>query len=189
MSLYDRGYRGTRIKTSTEVLHAEREALIRKEQSRAKWDPHWLGMAHYHSRVSKDPSTKVGAVIIRPDGTPAGLGFNGFARGMCDHDHLYEDREVKYSRIIHGEMNAILNSYGPVHDCTLYTTPFAPCDRCAVMVIQAGIRRVVAPSLPEHLVDRWGESLAKTAAFFKEAGVEFNLLDVDLEALLPTPQG
>lgn len=184
MSLYDRGYRGTRIKTSTEALLAEREALIRKEQSRAKWDPFFLGMAHYMSRVSKDPSTKVGAVIVRPDKTVASVGFNGFARGMCDHDELYHNREEKYSRIIHAEMNAVLNAHGPVDGCTLYNTPFAPCDRCAVLIIQAGIRRVVTPALPEHLKERWGDSLARAAGFFEEAGVEFNMLDIDLDALL-----
>jgi dCMP deaminase len=149
-----------------------------------KWDRHWLGLAHYMSRVSKDPSTKVGAVITRPDMTLAAVGFNGFARGMCDHEHLYENREEKYSRIIHGEMNAILNAHGPVDGCTLYTTPFAPCERCAVMVIQSGIRRVVAPTLPEHLKERWGTSLAKTSEFFKEADVTFDLVDVNLDEIL-----
>lgn len=180
MSLYETGYQGSRIQSTAAKMNEQRA-------KRAKWDPHWLGLAHYISRQSKDPSTKVGAVIVRPDQTVASVGYNGFARGMCDHDHLYEDREVKYSRIIHGEMNAILNAHGPVAGCTLYTTPFAPCDRCAVFVIQSGIRRIVAPTLPPHLVDRWGASLDKTSGYFAEAKIEFNLIDVDLDALLLNP--
>lgn len=186
MSLYDNGYKGTRVISSVEADRQRREHEAKKAARRAKWDPHWLGMAQYMARVSKDPSTKVGAVIVRPDMTLAAVGFNGFARGMCDHDHLYEDRDVKYSRVIHAEMNAILNAHGPVDGCTLYTT-FAPCDRCAVFVIQAGIRRVVSPIAPPELQERWGESLAKTAAFFEEGNIEFNLLDVDLDALLTNP--
>jgi deoxycytidylate deaminase len=36
---------------------------------------------------SKDPSTKVGAVIVRPDLTVASIGYNGFPRGMSDDPH------------------------------------------------------------------------------------------------------
>lgn len=152
-----------------------------------KWDRFYLGMAHYMSRASKDPSTKVGAVIVRPDMTVASVGFNGFAKAMADTPELYANREEKYARIIHGEMNAILNAHGPVAGCTLYTTPFAPCERCAVMVIQSGITRVVAPALPEHLKERWEASLLRAQAFFAEAGVPFEAIEVDLDALLPNP--
>lgn len=149
-----------------------------------EWDRHFLGLAHYMSRMSKDPSTKVGAVITRPDKTVASVGFNGFAKGMNDSPELYANREEKYSRIVHGEINAILNAHGPVAGMTLYTTPFAPCERCAVMVIQAGIVRVVAPALPPELAERWGESLKKASGYFAEAGVRFDLLDVNLDELL-----
>src|SRR5690606_6481729 len=115
-------------------------AQVRARQ--LEWDKHFLGLAHYMSRMSKDPSTKVGAVIVRKDKTVSSVGFNGFAAGMDDAPALYANRDEKYSRIVHGEINAILNAHGPVRGHTLYTTPFAPCERCAVLVIQAGIKRV-----------------------------------------------
>lgn len=152
-----------------------------------KWDRFYLGMAHYMSRASKDPSTKVGAVIVRPDLTVASVGYNGFAKAMHDCKDHYDNREEKYARIIHAEMNAILNAHTSVEGCTLYTTPFAPCERCAVMVIQAGIKRVVAPTIPEHLRERWEASLKRTQEFFAETGVAFKLVEVDLDSLLPNP--
>lgn len=140
-----------------------------------KWDGFYLGMAQYIATASKDPSTKVGAVIVRPNNTVISVGYNGFPRGMSDAPELYEDRETKYSRIVHAEMNAILNAHGPVDGCTLYCT-FIPCDRCAVFVVQAGITRVVSPEPSPELAERWGPSLAATRAIFQEAGVMMTTL-------------
>lgn len=138
-----------------------------------KWDKRFLDMARLVSTWSKDPSTQTGAVIVRPDKTVLSVGFNGFPKKMNDNDELYADREVKYSRIIHCEMNAVLHSPETVNGCILYTYPFASCDRCAVHMIQAGIVRFVFPELPEDKVERWGEALKKSVAYFEEAGVDW----------------
>lgn len=171
---YGLGLNGVGTETMISIFE-ERDRLQRQR----KWDLFFLGMADYMATASKDPSTKVGAVIVRPDKTVASVGFNGFARSMQDSDELYANREEKYSRIIHGEMNAILSAHGPVSGCTLYTVPFAPCERCAVMVIQSGITRVVAPTIPDHLKERWEESLLRSQSFFHEAGVTFDLIQRD----------
>lgn len=150
-------------------------SILQEAERRAKWDRFYLGMAEYVATASKDPSTKVGSVIVRPNNTISSVGYNGFPRGMSDDASLYADRETKYSRVVHAEMNAILNAHGPVEGFTLYNT-FPPCDRCAVFVVQAGIRRVVTLTVPGEAADRWADSLAKTAAIFAEAGVEMNQL-------------
>lgn len=91
---------------------------------------------------------------------------------MSDDAALYEDRPTKYSRIIHAEMNAILNAHGPVEGFTLYTSALPPCDRCAVFVVQAGISRVVYEDMTDpELAERWRDSLDKTHAIFAEAGI------------------
>ncbi len=128
--------------------------------------------------ASRDPSTKCGAVIVRPDKTHASLGFNGFPRGMNDDPALYANREVKLQRTIHAEMNAILNAQGPVHGFTLYVWPYIPCSACAIHVIQAGIKRVVAPPLASH-PERWRESMSQSLAFFEEARVTFTALNME----------
>jgi dCMP deaminase len=139
-----------------------------------KWDKRFLHLAEVVASWSKDPSTQVGAVIVDADKRIVSVGFNGFPRHMQDGAELYANREFKYSRIIHGEMNAILHARESLADMTLYTWPVLPCDRCAVHVIQSGIARVVAPTCPAHMVERWGSSLAKTREFFREARVSFN---------------
>ena len=136
-----------------------------------KWEKRFLEMAQLVATWSKDPSTKVGAVIVRPDFTVASVGYNGFPRGMNDHPDLYADRDVKLSRIVHAEMNAILHSKEPLKGYTLFTYPVLTCDRCAVHVIQSGIVRVVAPVAPEGLSERWGEMFKKAKEYYLEGNV------------------
>lgn len=142
-----------------------------------KWDRRYLELAQHVASWSKDPSTKCGAVIVRPDLTIASLGFNGFARGVDDDDRLL-DRETKYKLIIHAEMNAILSAAEPVKGYTLYIWPYMACERCAVHVIQAGIARVVHPKIPEDKKSRWEDSLKLAANLFAEAGIMVNEYDL-----------
>ena len=138
-----------------------------------KWDPRFLQMAELVASWSKDPSTKTGAIIVRPDKTVLSVGFNGFPKKMQDDPKDYENREIKYSKIVHCEMNALIHAKGSVEGCTLYTWPFASCDRCAVHMIQAGISRFVFPSLPKKLVKRWKESTDKTKQYIKDANLNW----------------
>ncbi|HNQ98379.1 MAG TPA: deaminase [Trueperaceae bacterium] len=144
--------------------------------SQDKWDIRFLQLAEIVAQWSRDPSTKCGAVIVRPDRTVASLGFNGFPRGMYDAEALYHDRDEKYSRVVHAEINAVLHAHGPVAGCTLYTWPFCCCDRCAVQMIQAGITRVVSPSLPADKAERWERVLIRSLRYFQECGVEVTLV-------------
>lgn len=117
--------------------------------------------------MSKDPSTKVGAVIVRPDRTIASCGFNGYPRGCRDDD--YVNRERKYQRVIHAEMNAILHAREPLTGYALYCWPLTPCDRCIPHIIQAGIRTIVMPPLPES--DRWAKPCIEAQQMAFEAGL------------------
>ena len=143
------------------------------EHKRKDWDDYYLDLAREISGRSKDPSTRVGAIIVRPDKTICSTGYNGFPAKMRDQESWYTNREEKYSRIIHGEINALVHSRERVDGYTLYTVPFACCDRCAVIMIEAGITTFVHPKLPEELRERWGESLKKTLQYYRECGVEY----------------
>lgn len=143
-----------------------------------KWDRRFMRLAREVSTYSKDPSTQTGAVIVSPDKTDIVLGYNGFARNMSDDPALYADREKKYSRVIHCEMNAALNAKRSLVGYTLYTWPFLSCDRCAVHMAQVGIVRVVAPLPTADQLTRWGPAFEKTRSYFAEAGIE--VLEFDL---------
>lgn len=144
-----------------------------------KWDKDYLALAKFWAeRKSKDPSTQVGAVLVRPDKSVASLTYNGFPIGMDDDPYLYSDRECKLSRIIHAEMNAILLCQDrSLKGYTLYTWPLLCCDRCAMHVIQSGVRRVVSVDLAQD--SKWAGSVAKSIEYFDEAGVYITLYKED----------
>ena len=137
-----------------------------------KWDFRFLQMAKLISSWSKDPSTQTGAVIVRPNRTVAGVGFNGFPQAMPDTEDNYANRDEKYSRIVHCEINALLFSSGGVVGSTLYTWPFLSCDRCCVQMAQAGIVRFVAPSPTQDQDDRWGAAFERVRKYCKEMNIE-----------------
>lgn len=138
-----------------------------------KWDYRFLDLSEFISGWSKDPSTKVGAVITDSENRIISVGYNGFARNISDDIRL-NDRDTKYKMIVHGEMNAILFANKSLKSCTLYTYPFMPCPRCASMIIQTGIQRVVSYN---NMPERWSEDFKMSEYLFKEAGVELVLYE------------
>jgi len=138
-----------------------------------KWDIRYLELAGLVGSWSKDPSTKVGAVIVDKSFRVLSLGFNGFPRGVRDEPQDYLNRDVKYQKILHAEQNAmILCSTNNLTGCTLYVNPLPPCNRCALEIIQRGVERVVSFELsPENT--RWKESTELTKRLLKEAGIEY----------------
>ncbi|KKN23573.1 hypothetical protein LCGC14_0903520 [marine sediment metagenome] len=144
--------------------------------SQTRWDLDYLALAKFWAeRKSKDPSTQVGAVLVSPDNTQVILAYNGFPQGMDDNPVLYNNRNVKLSRTIHAELNAIILSRRDLRNYTIYTWPFPPCDKCALHVIQAGIKRVVAlrPTLEQK--KRWGAQFEIAYISFREADVVIKL--------------
>ena len=128
-----------------------------------------LDLAQHISSWSKDPSTRVGAVIA-DDKRIISLGYNGFPPGIADDERLL-DREQKYEIIIHAEINAMANAHTDITGCDLYVWPMPPCARCATHIIANRIGRVFYPEGSEHH-PRWSESVARGVALFNEAGVE-----------------
>lgn len=147
------------------------KSFTEKTQSAHKWDNRFLQLAELIGSWSKDPSTKSGAVIVRPDRTIASVGFNGFAKMMNDDPKFYADRDLKYSRVIHSEVNALIHSREPVEGFTLYTHPLMCCDRCVVQMIQAGITRFVYPEASMGALERWGKSFELSEEYMAEARV------------------
>jgi dCMP deaminase len=135
-----------------------------------KWDTRFVQLARFIAAWSRDPSTQTGAVIAGPDHRILSVGFNGFPAGMPDDASLYDDRDEKYSRILHCEVNALIFARIVPPKSTLYTYPFMSCDRCVVQMLQAGIRRFVAPKATESQLRRWGPAFTKTEKYIAECG-------------------
>ncbi len=136
-----------------------------------KWDHRFLALAEHISNWSKDPSTQVGAVITHTRSKRVvSMGFNGFPAGVEDTQERLDDRETKYELVVHAEQNALMFAGDRAEDGTLYVHPLPPCARCAVIIIQAGIVRVVCDQ-PDFEHERWGEQAKTADAMFREAGL------------------
>lgn len=135
-----------------------------------EWIIRHLESAKHRATFSKDPSTKVGAVLVEPDyKRDHSYGYNGFPRGVKDIN--LTDRDYKYPRTVHAELNCILNSDRNLKGHILFCT-LAPCAGCAAAIIQKEI--AVVYHIQENFTasNRWHESHAVAISMFEEAGVE-----------------
>lgn len=150
------------------------------EASEYKWHVHFLKMAEHVALASKDPSTKVGSVIVHPETRHVlSTGYNGFPQGVKDTPERYNERAIKYELVAHAEVNAIVRAGRrgiSVEGGHIYVIPtlMVPscCNNCAKYVVQAGIKKLWYWE-PLKVEDRW-EQLAKfTRILFDEGGVEY----------------
>ena len=133
------------------------------------WQQYLYGFAQHAATKSKD-TTKVGAVLVGPEGEVRLSAYNGPPRGVEDRPERFE-RPAKYRFASHAEANLIAFAAREgirTKDCAVYVT-HSPCAACARTLIQAGVRRVYAgpgtTSMP-------GDEFEAAAVMFFEAGIE-----------------
>lgn len=148
------------------------------------WDEYFMGVAILSAKRSKDPSTKVGACIVNQDKRIIGIGYNGFPRGCNDSEYPwgktnFNALDNKYFYVVHAEANAILNSSTSCKDSTIYVSLF-PCNECAKLIIQSGIKRIVYMDDKNKNQD----SVKASKRMFESANVVYEkmeLIDVKLK--------
>jgi len=151
--------------------------MIIKREDYISWDDYFMAVAQLSALRSKDPSTQVGACIVNKNKRIIGIGYNGFPSG-CSDDELPWAREgeflqTKYPFVCHAEMNAITNSSNKpdLEGASMYVSLF-PCNECAKLIVQVGIKEVV------YLSDKYRDQDIFVAArrIFEMAGVKLRQL-------------
>lgn len=149
-----------------------------------KWDRHFITLALENARMSKDPATQAGAVIVGPDREVRSMGYNGLPRGIADTHERLHSKDLKRSLVVHAEMNAILNAARigvSTRGCTLYLALTdesggvwggPPCTRCTVEIIQAGITQIVAKPFKSQ-ASYWTDSVEQARALLQEARIGY----------------
>lgn len=135
------------------------------------WDKRFLDLADHVAEWSKDPSTKVGCVIVGEGRRVLAMGYNGFPAGIKDLSSRLGDRETKLKLTVHAESNALNNAafHGvSVRGATAYISKVC-CFPCFLSMVNAGIVRVVYRSDPAF-EDRWMDGSMKEWA--REAQVK-----------------
>jgi len=144
-----------------------------------KWHDRYLELAKNISNWSKDPSTKVGAIIIGDKGQILSQGYNGFPRGISDDADRLNIREIKLSLMVHAEMNAIYNATHAgicLNNSTLYVYGLPICSECAKGIIQVGISKIVIAKESIGLRKEWAESWYRSNQMFNEVNIKVEIL-------------
>lgn len=150
------------------------------------WDELFILQASLIAQKSKDPSTKVGCVIVSDDNAILSMGFNGFPRRI---DESLEDRwkrPEKYYWVEHAERNAIYNAakHGiKLNGARAYLNwEPKPCADCTRALIQVGIKEIIGPNRKfsgkgagKHY------SIDHAEQMLYEAGVRTRYINVDME--------
>ncbi len=122
---------------------------------------------------SKDRSTRVGAVVIDDDFNLRISGYNGMPRGIDDDVEARHERPAKYLWTSHAEENCVAQAARvgvSLKGCTLLVTSLFPCTTCSRLIIQSGIKRVLAPEITDNA--RWDDQAKVALEMLNEAGVE-----------------
>ena len=144
---------------------------------RPTWDEYFLKITREVAQRSTCLRRQVGALLVL-DKRILATGYNGAPKGLAhclDIGCLREKLGIppgerqELCRGLHAEMNALLQaaSYGiQIGGATLYTTNH-PCITCAKMLINCGVRRIVA-------LDDYPDGLSKD--ILREAGVRVEIV-------------
>jgi dCMP deaminase len=146
-----------------------------------------MEIAHAVAQLSKDTSTKVGALIIGATNEVRSMGYNGAPRN-CGADDVGDDRGLrpeKYFWFSHAEANAITNAARvgtPLLGSSIIVTHF-PCMDCARLIVQSGITKVIVDPIPAEFYDRWKEHVDRAMKLFDECGVDVQILSPSSDQL------
>ena len=122
--------------------------------------------------LSKDRNTQVGAIALDDNNNIVSTGYNGFPRGVNDDVEERHQRPEKYRWTSHAEENLVAQAAymgKSLKGCTILVSSLFACECCARMIIQSGIKKIIAPHIDEG---NWKHSNSVAVTMFKEAGVE-----------------
>ena len=155
--------------------------INKQRKEHLSWDEYFMGVAKLSALRSKDPNTQVGACIVSDDNRILSIGYNGAPNGFDDKyfpwDREGNNLDTKYFYVCHAEMNAILNFRGTKKDlenAKIYVDLF-PCNECAKLIIQSGIKKVI------YLSDKYNGTDGNVASkrLFDMCGVKYEHLELD----------
>ena len=148
--------------------------IIKRRFILSNWNNRFIDMARLVATWSKDPSSKVGAVIVDDKKRIVSVGFNGYPKGIPDEYN--GDREDKLRKSIHAEENAILFAKCDLSDLIIYVT-HPPCSKCGTIIIQSGIKKVICLKPSDDFLERWKVDIDTSKEMFNHAGVELIYID------------
>lgn len=115
-----------------------------------KWIDLALRLAEAARQTSEDKFVKVGAAVLRENGSVLGVGYNGYPPGFSLSEREALDRDYRRDYMVHAETNAL--AFARPGEPHLLAVTYPPCKRCLVEAARYGIKYVVCPEIVEPLV-------------------------------------
>lgn len=145
-----------------------------------RWNDYFFGIAKMVSAKSTCPSRQVGAVLVDPNTNfIVATGYNGAPRGTehCGSDcaQRKSGQDWNKCKAIHAELNVIISAAlnGAKTGGTILYLTTTPCVFCARVLINAGVKHVLATSAYPH---------EEAISLLKSCGI-----DVTIETGVPMP--
>jgi len=152
--------------------------------ARPSWDRYFLDLCEAVSKRATCDRGRSGCVVVK-DKRILATGYVGSPAGLTHCDDVGHDMRKVFDdasnvtehcvRTLHAEQNAILQAakFGThIDGATLYCK-MTPCRTCAMMIINAGIKRVVCEKRYHDDKD--------TIELFKQAGIELVIINQEVE--------
>tara|TARA_R110000782_G_scaffold187656_2_gene277794 strand:- start:234 stop:686 length:453 start_codon:yes stop_codon:yes gene_type:complete len=128
-----------------------------------------MNYANELASFSKDPSTKIGALLVR-DEMIIGRGWNRLAKGFEDTD-LNWSRPRKYDIVVHAEQSSIYDAAfrgNSTEGSEMYSN-YAACTNCAKAIVSSGISVLYRNEPMDN--PRWMEEVEKGDKILAQGGV------------------
>jgi len=155
-----------------------------ENHSRPNWDRYFLDLCEAVAKRATCDRGRSGCVIVK-DKRIMTTGYVGAPMGLPHCDEAGHDMRKVFDtngnvtqhcvRTLHAEQNAIIQAarFGiPLDGATLFCK-MTPCRTCAMMIINAGIKRVVC--------ERRYHADSDTIDMFKQAYVELTIVNNEFE--------
>ncbi|TET20821.1 cell division protein DedD [Candidatus Bathyarchaeota archaeon] len=155
-----------------------------KECKRPSWNRYFLDLCEAVSKRATCDRGRSGCVIVK-DKRILTTGYVGSPAGLSHCNEIGHDMRKVFDdagnvtqhcvRTLHAEQNAIIQAakFGvSIDGATLYCK-MVPCRPCAMMIINSGIKRVVA--------EKHYHAEADTVKMFKDAGIGLVVMSDEVE--------
>jgi dCMP deaminase len=160
------------------------EGVNMSSNQRPDWDRYFLDMCEAVAKRATCDRGRSGCVIVK-DKRIMTTGYVGAPAGLPHCDEAGHDLRKVFNangevtqhcvRTLHAEQNAIIQAarFGiPLEGATLFCK-MTPCRTCAMIIINAGIKRVVC--------EKRYHADADTIEMFKQAGIELSVINNEFE--------
>ena len=155
------------------------------EYTPPSWDEIFLRKCYLIATKSKDPRTKIGAILVK-DNHQIAEGYNGLCVGVNDSKERIENRQSKYIWVEHAERNCCFMA-AKFGISTLGTSLYCqgiPCVDCTRALIQSGVKNICYHKEFQDIINKmdseWVPLLKYSKIMFRESAVSLRGISMSL---------